>query len=65
MTVKRQLNVLPELYSKNWTACDFENIYYNESMAGSANLYARLRQRGYRTLFFSGTNDAIVPTQGT
>ena len=34
-------------------------------MAGSVYLYDRLRARGYRTLFFSGTNDAIVPTQGT
>jgi hypothetical protein len=63
--VKSQLNVLPELYAKNWTACDFETIFNNESLAGSVYLYKQLRQKGYRTLFFSGTNDAIVPTQGT
>ncbi len=28
-------------------------------------LYGLLRQKGYRTLFISGSNDAIVPTQGT
>ena len=65
LKVKSQLNVLPELWSKNWSACEFDSIYYTESMAGSAYLYNRLRDRGYRTLFFSGTNDAIVPTQGT
>jgi hypothetical protein len=63
--VKTQLNVLPELVPKNWTACDFDNVFYSEQMEGSAYLYNSLRSKGYRTLFFSGTNDAIVPTQGT
>lgn len=34
-------------------------------MSGSAWIYPRLRERNYKMLFYSGDNDAIVPTQGT
>jgi len=65
-TVKQSLNVLPELLNKEWQAFDMFANHYNESLDGSYQLHQALRAKGgYKTLFYSGDNDSIVPTQGT
>jgi len=63
--VKTQLKVLPEVMQREWKACDMENVKYQRGINGSVGLYPYIRDNGYKMLFYSGTSDSLVPTQGT
>ena len=59
------MNILPELRDKEWKGCDNFAFRNNESADGSIWLYPKLKGKNYKMLYYSGDNDAVVPTQGT